>query len=100
MQKRKFVKLAKRFDLFNKLTIISRDDPKSKGFVTQDGRSDFIVIEESNIERHGSHGLAIIFHKVPLFWSLAFLTKIPFMEFLAVRLCKWINNNFYKSFLV
>ena len=100
IQKRRFVKLAKRFDLFNKLTLISEDDPKSKDFVTQDGRCDFVVIEESNSTCHGLHALAIIFHKVPLFWTLAFFSKIPFMEFLAVRLCNRFNKNFYKSFLV
>lgn len=100
IQIRKFVKLAKHFDLFDKLTLISSDDPKSKNLVTQNGKSNFVVIEESNSERHGRHALAIIFHKVPLFWSLAFLSKIPFIEFLAVRLCNRFNNNFYKSFLV
>jgi hypothetical protein len=100
IQKRRFVKLAKRFDLFNKLTLITRDDPKSKDFVTEDGRSDFIVIEESNPACHGRHALAIVFHKVPIFWTLAFLSKIPFMELLAVRLCNRFNKNFYKSFLV
>ena len=100
IQKRKLVMIVKRCDWFNKVTLISREDPKSKDFVSKGGSSDFVVIEESNRELHGSNALSVIFHKVPLFWFFAFLSKIPFFEFFAVRLCSRFNKSFYQSFLV
>ena len=100
IQKQRLAMIIERCDWFNKVSFISRENPKAKDFVSQDCPSDFVVIEESSRELQGSNALGVIFHKVPLFWFFAFLLKIPFLEFLAVRWCSRFNRGFYQSFLV
>tara|TARA_B100000242_G_scaffold76845_1_gene50238 strand:+ start:1438 stop:2682 length:1245 start_codon:yes stop_codon:yes gene_type:complete len=92
--KKKFAVLAKRYDWLDKLTFLSKDNPSSKNFLAQDETCDFLVIEESSGKKRGMDALDVLFHKIPVLWFFAFLSKIPILEALIIHLCIRLNKTF------
>ncbi len=99
VHKQKLVRLTKRFDWFGQVALLSREHPKSKDYIVQDGTSGFVAIEETCREQYGSQALGSLFHKIPVFWLFALLSKIPFLESLALLICKRLSKSFYHSLL-